>query len=101
MKIKDIFLKLSADKVSEIHKVINNLNQKDKPKLNMTIKDLSRKQVIISMKFCNSERVINKANIYISNINKLLKGVKSEISIDFIQLYNKRLLLTTNKVVVV
>jgi len=101
MKIKYIFLKLSADKVSEIHKVKNNLNQKDKPKLNMTIKDLSRKQVIISMKFCNSERVINKANIYISNINKLLKGVKSEISIDFIQLYNKRLLLTTNKVVVV
>ena len=84
MKIKDVFPKLSADKVSEIHKVINNLSQKGKLELNMTTKSLLRKQVIIPMRFSNSKRVITKANTYVFNINRLLKGVKSEISIDFI-----------------
>ena len=32
VKIKDIFPKLSADKVLEIHKVINNSSQKSKPR---------------------------------------------------------------------
>jgi len=39
-----------------------------------------------------------KAKIYISNINRLLKEVKSEIFVDFIHSDNKRLLITTNKV---
>jgi len=39
-----------------------------------------------------------KTNTYISNINKLLKRVKSKISVDFIWSDNKRLLITTNKV---
>ena len=39
-----------------------------------------------------------KANIHVSNINRLLKGVKSEIFIEFIHSNNKRLLITTNKV---
>jgi len=39
-----------------------------------------------------------KANIYVSNVNRLLKGVKSEIFINFICSDNKRLLITTNKV---
>ena len=39
-----------------------------------------------------------KVNTYVFNINRLLKGVKSEILVDFIQSDNKRLLTTTNKV---
>ena len=46
----------------------------------------------------NTEWVITKANIHISNINRLLKEVKSNISVDFIQSDNKRLIITTNKV---
>ena len=42
-----------------------------------------------------------KANIHVSNINRLLKGVKSEIFIEFIHSNNKRLLITTNKVAVI
>jgi len=49
----------------------------------------------------NAEKVMAKANIYISNINKLLKGVKSEIFVDFICSNNKRLVITTNKVAVI
>ena len=42
-----------------------------------------------------------KANAYISSIYGLLKEVKSEISVDFIQSDNKGLLITTNKVTTV
>ena len=46
------------------------------------------------------KRVIIKANAYVFNINRLLKGIKSEISVDFIYSDNKRILITTNKVAV-
>ena len=42
-----------------------------------------------------------KANIHVSNINKLLKEVKSNISVDFIWFDNKELIITTNKVAAV
>ena len=53
------------------------------------------------MRSNNAEKVMAKANIYISNINKLLKRVKSEIFVDFICFNNKRLVITTNKVAVI
>ena len=48
LKIKETFLNLKADKIENIQKIINNID-KSKPKLNMTIKGLSRKQVIVPM----------------------------------------------------
>jgi len=42
-----------------------------------------------------------KTNIHVSNINKLLKEVKSNISVDFIWFDNKELIITTNKVAAV
>jgi len=101
IKIKDAFPKLSADKICKVQRVINNLSYKNKPRLNITTKDPLKKQVIISMKAKNSDRVMAKANTYISSIYRLLKEVKSEISIDFIQSDNKGLLITTNKVTTV
>jgi len=64
----------------------------------MTTKELSRKKVIISMECNNSERVMMKANIYVSNINRLLKRVKFDISMNFIRSANKGLIITSNKV---
>jgi len=66
----------------------------------MTIKSLSRKQVIIHISTNNILRVIANANAHVSNINWLLKGFKSEVSVNFIYSDNKGLLLTTNKVAV-
>ena len=60
-------------------------------------KGLSRKQIIISMDMNNAERVMSQSNIHITNINRLLKGVKSEISADYIHSDNKRIVITTNK----
>jgi len=80
---------------------MNKLSQKSKPKLKMTTKSLSRKQVIISIKSNNFERVMTKVNAHVLNINRLLKKVKFDIYIDFIRSNNKELLITTNKVAVV
>ena len=43
LKIKNVFPKLSLNKISEIYNVMSNLNKKDKLKFNITTKDLSRK----------------------------------------------------------
>ena len=36
--------------------------------------------------------------MYIANINRFLKDIKSEISADFIHSNNKRVIITTNKI---
>ena len=64
----------------------------------MTIKGPSRKQVIISMSEDNARTIVSQANTHISNINRLLKGVKSEILANFIQFDNKEIITTTNKI---
>ena len=98
VKIKETFLKLSSHKVMEIYKVINNMNQKNKSKINIMTKGLSRKQIIIPMSMTNIERVIVQSNAYIVNINRLLKRVKSNISVDYICSNNKGIIIITNKV---
>lgn len=65
----------------------------------MTTKNLSYKQIIISICFNNAKRVIAQFNVYISNINRSLKDIKSEIIINFIRSDNKGIIITTNKVV--
>jgi len=89
VKIKDTFPKLSFDKVTEIHKVINNSNQKDKPKFNIMTKGLSIKQIIIFTSTNNAKIVTAQSNTHIANINRLLKEVKSEISVNYIHSDNK------------
>jgi len=64
----------------------------------MTTKRPSKKQIIVSIGSNNVERVMAKAKTIIVNINRLLKGIKSKVSVDFIQADSKGLLLTTNKV---
>ena len=51
------------------NKILNNINQNKKPKLNITIKGLSRKQVTVFMSTNNISRMIAKANAHVSNIN--------------------------------
>ena len=96
IKIKDTFLKLLVNKVSEIQKIMNNSVKKDKLKINMITKGPFWKQIIVSIGSNNSERVMAKANTHITNINRLLKRVKFTTSIDFIHADNKDILITTN-----
>ena len=64
----------------------------------MTTKGLSRKQIIILISSDNISIIISQANKYISNMNKLLKNIKSDISANYIWSDNKDIIIiTTNK----
>ena len=79
---------------------MNNINQKNKPKFNIMTKGPSRKQIIISMSINSAKRVMTQSNAHIANINRLLKGVKSEISADYIHSDNKGIVIMTNKIAI-
>lgn len=57
VEIKDNFPNLSAKKIKEVYKVLNE-PKKDKPRLNITIKGLSGRQVLVPMSLNNSEKFI-------------------------------------------
>jgi len=50
----------------------------------MIIKGPSRKQVIVSMNSINCNRFIVLSNKHVTNINKELKNIKSDVMADFI-----------------
>jgi len=52
----------------------------------MTIKGPSRKQVIIPMNSDNIMRFMKKSNLYVSNLNRALRNIKSNILVNFIHL---------------
>jgi len=61
-----------------------NGNSKPKPHMNMTIKDLSRKQIIIPMNDANINNFIRESSTYITNINRALKNIKMDVMVDFV-----------------
>ena len=50
----------------------------------MTTKGLSRKQVIVLINGDNILKLMKESSLYISNINKALRNIKSNILVDFI-----------------
>ena len=97
VKIKENFPNLFTKKVKEIYKVLNNSN-KDKLKLNMAAKSPSRKHIILPMSLQNTHMIMVKFNKHITNINRLLKYIKSDVLADFIYANNKGMVITTHKV---
>ena len=95
--IKEVFPTLSADKVTRIIKVKNSSKEQKKSKINMMTKRPSKKQNIIPMVRSNAKLIINSANQPITNINKSLKEIKSDITVDFIYIINNRVIITTDK----
>ena len=85
------------NKIENIYKIINSSN-KSKPKFNMITKGPSRKQVIISMSIDNKTKFIETSSTHITNINKVLKNIKSDIMVDFIQMNQAGIIIITNKV---
>jgi len=87
---------LSADKVGKILKVKISSEDKKKPKLNMTTRGPSRKEVIILMTKSNAELIMKSVHKQITNINEHLKNSNSDIIADFIHLSNNGVIITTN-----
>jgi len=57
---------------------------KPKPHINMTTKGPSKKQVIVPMNEENKKNFIEKSNVHVTNINRTLKNIKSEVMVDFV-----------------
>jgi len=97
LKLKESFPSLLAKKIEEIHKIINNTD-KVKSHLNMTMKDPSRKQIIIPMSKENVDNILVTANKYIANINRALKNIKSNVIVDFIHSENMGITIVSNSI---
>ena len=96
LKIKETFLNLPNKKIEQVHKVINSSNNKAKPKISMTTKSPSQKQVIISMSYNIAKEFIKDSSSHIVNINHALKAIKSSTIADFIRIEDKGIIITTN-----
>ena len=97
VQVKEAFPALLADKVGKVLKIKNSGESNKKPKINMTTRGPSRKEVIIPMAKHIAKLMINSAHIHIANINKCLRNSKSDIVADFIQSTNNGIVITTNK----
>jgi len=75
-----------------------NANPKPCPRINMTTKSPSQKQVIILISQNNTNTIANKTDKHIFNINRLLKSIKSNTIANFLQLDNKSIIVTLNQV---
>ena len=84
IRVKEVFSELSANEVGKMLKAKNSNGEMKKPKINMTTRGQSRREVIIPMAKTNTELIVNSVHIHISNVNKCLKNSKSNIFADFI-----------------
>jgi len=98
LKIKEMFPKLSSKKIDTIQKVINENNTKPKPRINITTKGPSCKQIIIPMPNELGKRFTKDSASHIININCILKNIKSNICADYISSDNKGVNIVTNNI---
>jgi len=98
LKIKNTFPSLKADKIYNIQKIINS-DGKPKPRINITTKSLLRKQVIIPMSNNNKTKFMEDSCTYISNLNRALKNIKSNIMVNFVYQEITDIVIITNKIV--
>jgi len=83
LKIKKMLPALSAEKIDQVNNIVNR-SSKPKPRIQMTTKGPSRKQVIIPMSKENVESFIKNSSFHVSSMNKQLQNAKTKILIDYI-----------------
>jgi len=98
LKIKEMFPNLPNKKIDLVQKVINGSVNKPKPRINMTTKGPSCKQVIVLMNSKLSKKFIKDLNLHVTNINCALKGIASKTIVDFIRMEDKGIVITTNNI---
>ena len=97
LKIKEAFPCLQNKKIEAIQKIISG-QDKPKPKINMTTKGPSCKQVIVLMKDDNTSNFVKDSSIHVFNINYILKNIKSSTMADYIHTDGKDIIITTNNI---
>ena len=83
LKIKETFPNLQVNKIKNIQRIIKG-DSKLKPKLNMATRGPLRKQIIIPINIDNRNKFVAKASAHISNINRVLKNIKSDVKANFV-----------------
>jgi len=85
LKLKNDFSNLLVKKIKEIQRIINDKDEV-RLQLNMTTKDLSKKQIIVLISEVNINNILTLANKHVANTKRALKNIKSNILVDFIYL---------------
>ena len=97
LKIKEVFPTLKTKNIDSIQRMIKG-NSKPKPYINMTTRSPSRNQVIVSIYDINKKFFMEKSSAYVTNMNRVLKNIKTEIMVNFVQLDPSGIVIMTNKV---
>ena len=97
LKIKETFPSLSAKKIDQVNSIVNGQN-KPKPRIKMTTKGLSRKQVIIPMSGDNINNFMKNSSLHVANINRLLRNAKLDVLVNYIRSDPTGVTIITNKV---
>ena len=74
------------------------MSKNKKPRLNMTMKNLLRRQVLVLISSANSEKFMILSSKHMANINKAFKNIKSDIMADFIWADSRGFTIITNKI---
>ena len=93
-----MFPNLPNKKIDSIQKVINGSNNKPKPRINMTTKGPSCKQVIVSITNDLGKRFSKDTSSYVININYAFKSIKSNTCADFICADSKEVIISIKNV---
>jgi len=96
-KIKKSFPALNVKEIDQVNNIIKG-NLKPKPHIQMTMKELSRKQIIVPMSIDNNNSFMKNLVTHVVNINKFLRNAKSEVLVDYIHSDPLRISIITNKV---
>ena len=97
LKIKEAFPALDAKKINQVNSIVKG-NPKPKPRIQMTTKGSSRKQVIIPMSKENNSTFMKNSSLHVANINRQLRNVKSEVFVDYIWSDPLSITIITSKV---
>ena len=100
LKIKEAFSTLKTKNINNIQYMIKD-NSKSKPQINMTTKGMPRKQVIVSINNTNKNNFMKESSAHVTNMNKVLKNIITDVMVDFIQQDLNSIIIITNKVTLI
>jgi len=98
LKIKKTFLYLQNEKIDQVQKIISSNNNKLRRHINITMRGPSCKQIIVLINNKTANKFLKDASIYIININRALKNIKSKVMADFICVKDKGIIISTNNI---
>ena len=97
LKIKETFPALNAKEINQVNDIVNS-QSKPNPRIRMTTKGPSRKNIIIPMSSDNASSFMRNSSLNIANINRELRNARTNILVDYIKSDNTGIIVTTNKV---